>query len=424
VAGGVEQVVIGLAQGLSSLDDGDEEYWFLTSATDPEWIAPYLSGRSRVLVGSGASGLPSWRDRLQTIAPLRAAWEVVSPLIGPSTIPLPRSDGTIDKAGIDVIHFPQQSAFLTDIPSVYQPHDLQHRHLPQHFSRRTRLARDVWYQTFCTQADAVVMMTEWGRKDIVASFGLAAEQVHVVPGASVLSAYPEPSDADRRQTIARYGLPDEFAFFPAQTFPHKNHLTLLDALARVRDEEGLVIPLVASGMKNDHFAAIARRVAELRLQNQTRFVGYVEPLELRALYSLARCLVFPSTFEGWGLPIVEAFQEGLPVACSDATSLPEVTGGAAALFPPHDVPAMARAIAAVWRDEPLRARLVERGRARAAELSWERSAQMFREIYRRIAMRIVPRSAGPASRGDRRAGLSAAAYNSVSPQASSARDTD
>jgi len=393
VAGGVEQMMIGLAEGLSSLRDGDEEYYFLTSPSDPDWIAPYLSGACRVLVGERASSLPSWRARLQTIAPLRSAWEAVSPLIGTSTIPIAVSDGTIERARIDVIHFPSQNAFLTDVPSIYQPHDLQHRHLPQHFSRRTRLARDVTYRAFCDKADIVVMMSAWGQRDIVSAFELPAEKVRVVPGASVLTAYPEPGADDLRRTALAYSLPDAFAFYPAQTFPHKNHLALLDALALLRDEQALVVPLVSSGMKNDHYAAIERRVRDLRLDEQVRFVGFVSPVELRALYRLARCMVFPSTFEGWGLPMVEAFQEGLPVACSDATSLPEVAGGAALLFSPHDPRAIAHGVRQIWVDDALRARLVERGRARAEELTWVRSAARFRALYREIGVRVLPRLA-------------------------------
>lgn len=398
VAGGVEQVMIGLAHGLSSLEDGDEEYFFLTSPSDPEWIVPYLSGRCRVLPSPGAHDPPRWRARLANVAPLRAAWEVVSPVIGPRTIPVARSDGTIERAGADVIHFPQQSAFLTDVASVYQPHDLQHRHLPRYFSPRTRLARDVTYRAFCAQASAVVMMTEWGRRDIIDAFGLAPDKVCVVPGASVLGAYPAPSAAQIRDTRAKFALPDEFAFFPAQTFPHKNHLTLLDALAVARDRHGVTIPLVASGFQNAFFEKISRRADALGLRDQVRFVGFVSPVELRALYRLARCLVFPSTFEGWGLPIVEAMHEGLPVVCSDATSLPEVASGAAALFPAHDAEAMAGALIKVWADDALRAELIVRGRARATELSWGRTAVMFREIYRRVAGRSVAADALP-SRG-------------------------
>ena len=387
VAGGVEQVVIGLAYGLSRLTDSPDEYLFLTAPPDTEWIAPYLSGGCRVLSSASPSSRPTWRRRLARIPVLRDVWQRLRPSLGARAIPVPRSDGTIERAGVDVVHFPRQFAFLTTVPSVYQPHDLQHLHLPQYFAPRDRLAREVTYRTFCAEARTVVMMTRWGKADVTAQYGLSPTKVCVVPGASVLHAYAEPTDADVGTMRARLALPQEFAFYPAQTFPHKNHLMLLEALAVARDRMGTTIPLVASGLQNEFFPRIAQRASELRLDSQVRFVGFVRPVELRALYREARCMVFPSSFEGWGLPLVEAFHEGTPVACADTTSLPEVAGDAALLFPIDSPISIAEQLVRLWRDDALRARLSTLGRARAASLSWTRSARVFRSHYRRIAGR-------------------------------------
>ena len=110
-------------------------------------------------------------------------------------------------------------------------------------------------------------------------------------------------------------------------------------------------------------------------------------MELRALYRIARCMVFPSSFEGWGLPIIEAFHEGTPVACANTTSLPEVAGDAALLFPIDSPITIAEQLVRLWRDDALRARLSALGRARADSLSWTRSARVFRAHYRRITGR-------------------------------------
>jgi glycosyltransferase involved in cell wall biosynthesis len=385
-AGGTEQVVIGLAHGLSTLTDSPDEYFFMTAPPDDAWIAPYLSGGCRVLKSTTAA-TPTWRGRLKAIPAVREVWNRVSPSLGRRTVRLAQSDGTVERAGADVVHFPKQGAFLTAVPSVYQPHDLQHLHLPEYFTPRERLAREVTYRAFCAQAQAVVMMTRWGKDDLTRHYDLAPAKVCVVPGASVLDAYAEPTTADVDATRARLGLPAHFAFFPAQTFPHKNHLTLLEALAIARDSMGITIPLVASGRQNGFFPRIAQRVMELRLETQVQFVGFVMPVELRALYRMARCMVFPSSFEGWGLPVVEAFHEGTPVACADATSLPEVAGGAALLFPTSSPKTMAEALVRLWRDEGLRSRLTALGHERAAALSWPRTARMFRAHYRRVAGR-------------------------------------
>jgi len=386
-AGGVEQVVIGLAHGLSTLTDSPDEFLFLTTPPDEEWIAPYLSGGCRVLPSNTSAGAPRWRGRLASIPALRTAWDRVRPALGRHAVRVPRSDGTIERAGAEVMHFPQQHAFLTAVPSVYQPHDLQHLHLREYFTPREWLGREVTYRAFCAQARTVVMMSHWGRKDITTHYDLAHAKVCVVPGASVLDAYADPTRADMDATRARLALPEHFALFPAQTFPHKNHLTLLEALTIARNSLGVTIPLVASGYQNEFFPRIAQRIGELRLEAQVRFVGFVRPVELRALYRMARCMVFPSTFEGWGLPVVEAFHEGTPVACADATSLPEVAGDAALLFAPDSPTELAEALVQLWRDEGLRADLIARGRERAAALSWRRTARIFRAHYRRIAGR-------------------------------------
>jgi len=387
VAGGTEQVVIGLAHGLSTLTDSPDEYLFLTTPPDAEWIAPYLSGGCQVLTSVTSSGTPTWRGRLAAIPALRATWDRVSPALGRRIVRVPRSDGTIERAGVEVVHFPRQSAFLTAVPSVYQPHDLQHLHLPKYFTPRARLGREVTYRAFCAQARTVVMMSRWGKEDLTTHYDLPRTKVCVIPGASVLDAYPEPTRADIDATRARLALPEFFAFFPAQTFPHKNHLTLLEALAIARDRMETTIPLVASGYQNEYFPRIAQRIGELRLETQVRFVGFVRPVELRALYRMARCMVFPSCFEGWGLPVVEAFHEGTPVACANATSLPEVAGDAALLFSADSPSEMAERLVRLWKDEGLRARLTALGRARAAALSWTRTARIFRAHYRRIAAR-------------------------------------
>ena len=389
LAGGTEQVVIGLAHGLSTLTDSPDEYLFLTTPPDDEWIAQYLSGGCKVLRSVASPIRPTWRGRLAAIPGARAVWDRVSPALGRRIVRIPQSDGTIERAGAEVMHFLRQHAFLTAVPSVYQPHDLQHLHLPRYFTARARLGREVTYRAFCAQARTVVMMTRWGKGDITRNYSLPASKVCVVPWASVLDAYPEPTRADIDATRARLALPEHFAFFPAQTFPHKNHLALLEALAIARDRMGATIPLVASGHQNDFFPRIAQRARELRLDSQVTFAGFVRPVELRALYRLARCMVFPSSFEGWGLPVVEAFHEGTPVACADATSLPEVAGDAALLFPADSPPEMAEQLVRLWRDESLRARLTALGRERAAALSWPRTARIFRAHYRRIARRQI-----------------------------------
>jgi glycosyltransferase involved in cell wall biosynthesis len=378
--GGVEQAVIGIAAGLSKLDDGDEEYLFLTHHGE-EWIRPYLSGPCRLL--------PTRRGRLhrRTRAIGRGLAERV-PRIGPR-FAVRVSDGTAEHAGVDLVHFPIQDAFLTELPSIYQPHDLSHVHHPEFFSAWARERRERIYRTHCARARMVVAMTSWGKRDLIDHYGLPEEKVGVVPWGSVLFEYPEPSKEDLDRLRSRLSLPDEFLLYPAQTWPHKNHDTLLRALALIRQREGIGIPLVCPGKRNRHFGLIEARMRELRLSDTTLFPGFVSPLELRGLYELATALVFPSRFEGWGLPVCEAFSAGLPVASSSASSLPDLVGNAGLLFDPGDPEEIATCVMRLWRDPVLRQTLATRGRERGELFSFDHTARLFRAHYRRLAQRAT-----------------------------------
>jgi glycosyltransferase involved in cell wall biosynthesis len=374
--GGVEQVVIGVASGLSRLEDGDEEYLFLTSPEHEEWLLPYLSGPCTTL----HPRLGYVRRRARAIR--RGLVERI-PAVGPR-FSVRASDGTIEAAGADVVHFPFQDAFTTEIPSIYQPHDLQHLHLPEFFSSWQRQRRERIYRTYSERAEAVVAMTSWGRRDFIENHGLAEGKVWVVPGASVLPEYPAPTPADLEGMRERLSLPDAFLLYPAQPWPHKNHERLLAALALIRERTQSTIPLVCPGAPAGEFDRVRDRSRELGLEQTIVFPGFVSPKELRGLYELATALVFPSRFEGWGLPVCEAFSADLPVASSSATGLPDLVGDAGLIFDPESNEQIADAVQRIWTDEGLRRTLAERGRERSELFSWDRTARLFRAHYRRI----------------------------------------
>jgi glycosyltransferase involved in cell wall biosynthesis len=285
------------------------------------------------------------------------------------------------------MHFTKQSAFLTNIPSIYEPYDLQHLHLPQFFTPLQSLDREVQYRTFCQQACLVAAMTNWVKQDLIKQYALPPEKVVVVPRAPVLAAYPTPTQDDMLKIQQKFSLPESFIFYPAQTWAHKNHLNLLKALAILRDQFGLIVPLVLSGKQNEFFPKIENRIYQLQLAQQVQFLGFVTPLELQSLYQLSRAMIFPSKFEGGGLPLAEAFLVGTPVACSNATSLPDLAGNATLLFNPDQPLEMAAAIHRLWVDRFLREELITRGKKYVARFSWEKTARMFRAYYRQLANR-------------------------------------
>jgi len=388
-SGGIEQVVIGLVDALSQLPDGDERFSVLAYPMSHEWLKPYARGRCEMVLTTAVKPAPIWKRVLKKSSKLVEMGQQAGGSLARGSVTLSKSDGTIERLGAEVVHFPIQRAFFTDVPSIYHPHDLLHRHLPELLSRRERVKRDVMLGSFCKAARVVSVTSSWVKRDVTAQFDIAPEKIAVVPLTGSLGAYPTPSPAELEAARAKFGLPEAFAFYPAQTWRHKNHLMLLEAIARLRDSRGLVVPLACSGHQNEFFPAIQQRIAELHLKEQVKFLGFVSPVELRAMYQLCRCVVIPTLFEAASGPLNEAFMAGTAAACSNVTSLPEQAADAALVFDPHDPAKIAEAIARLWNDSALRTELARRGRERVMRWTWTRAARHFRAIYRQIGGRGV-----------------------------------
>lgn len=391
LSGGTESVILGLATGLSKLTGGAEEYLFLTYPEFADWIRPYLSGPCRILCCSPGPWPTTVPVRISIDRNFRPAageaWAKVRSLPSPVRIDLLRSEGTIENAGVEVMHFSFQDAFLTDVPSIYHPHDLQHLHLPEFFDARWLLYREILYRTFCYQARMVAPASSWVKHDLIRQYGLAEDKVHVVPLAPLVRVCGAPRPDELAATRRKFCLPEAFVFYPAQTWPHKNHIGLLEALALLRDQHGLAVPLVSTGHRNAFFPSIVARVTQLGLEDQVLFLGVVSHLELACLYRLCRCVVIPTRFEAGSFPLWEAFLAGAPAACSHVTSLPEQAGDAALTFDPNAPAQIAAAVHRLWTDAALREALAQRGRRRVDRFTWERTARHFRAHYRRIASR-------------------------------------
>ncbi len=387
-AGGIEQFVIGMASGLSKLADDGEEYLFLAYSGLSGWLLPFLGGPCRTLEVPPPRALPGWRKwTVSHFKVLDNVYGIFAPYLGRPSALVRRSDGTIEKAQVDVMHFTFQLAFQTDIPSVYQPHDLQHVHFPQYFTRLQRVDREIIFRAFCRQASMIPVVSSWTKNDIVAHYGVDPGKVRVIPYASLLDEYGSPSNDEVRAARSKFSLPEAFAFYPAATWPHKNHIGLVKSLAILKQRQGIVVPLVSSGFLNEHHADVLDAARAYGVDDQVKFLGYVSPLELHSLYKLCRCVVIPTKFEAASFPLWEAFSAGAPAACSNVTSLPLQAGDAALVFDPDDPEGMARCIRRLWVDEDLRRALIDKGRKRIANLSWERTARTFRAHYRRIAGR-------------------------------------
>jgi glycosyltransferase involved in cell wall biosynthesis len=339
--------------------DGPDELVVVAHRDAPDWLAAEIGGSGRVVVGP-PPGRRGPRARLRRASPLA-------------------STGFFESLGVDVVHFPYQSLELVRLPFVYNPHDLQHRHLPELFDARQLAWRERVQSQGCRNAAAVAAESRWAAADVVEQYDVDLQRVHVIERGAPTDLYAPVSDQRAAAIALELGLPTSFALYPAATWPHKNHLRLVEALALV---PGLA--LVCTGKTTDHLARIEARAAELGVADRVRFLGFVPEETLVALYGRARLVVVPSLFEGGGFPLLEAFRAGAPVACSNVTALPEVGGDAVLLFDPRSPASIADAIRRLGADESLRSELGRRGADRVRRHDWRATGLAYRELYRSV----------------------------------------
>jgi glycosyltransferase involved in cell wall biosynthesis len=288
-----------------------------------------------------------------------------------SALLLPRlvSGGVPER--VDVVHYPLTVPIpRTRRPTVLTLHDLQHHELPELFPRGEVLFRRFAYDRAAKRASRVVTLTEHTKEHVVDRLGVPRERIDVIPhGVNHERLSPDPEPADDLMD-----LPERFVFYPAAMWPHKNHRRLMEAFNRLGHRD---LSLVLSGQprgRDDGVTGGHDRVVHL---------GYVPSDVLPTLYRRARAVVFPSLFEGFGLPVLEAMACGCPVAASRIGPLVEVADGVAVLFDPEDTGDIARALDEVLGPDPGRARRVEDGIRRVAGFSWAKSAAMYRATYER-----------------------------------------
>jgi glycosyltransferase involved in cell wall biosynthesis len=380
-SGGVDEVLVGLLTGLSSLEDGCESYVYLGFEGSREWLQEFAGPRDRLLLTD--AGKPKRRrGAAERAAQILAQNRVVQRLPGLKPTP-PRSDGTLEGTGADVVHFTRQAAFLTGVPSIFLPHDLQHQYLPHFFSARELARRNLSYGAFCRQASVVSVMTASAREDVVDAYGVEPGRIGVIQWPPAHGSRGRLSARCLDEVTGRLSLPRKFAFFPAQTLPHKNHLALLEALALL-SRRGLEIPVVFCGRETEHAEVLRERAKTLHVAHQLRWLGHVDDESIEALYRRATCIVFPSRFEGWGMPVVEALEFGVPLICSRLRHYPELLGDAALFFHPDRPADLAHALELVWTDSSLARELVRRGLSRRLDRDWSDVARDFRAQYRLV----------------------------------------
>jgi len=384
IHGGIATALRSLITALGKLEGPETYVLIVESQTQIDWLSPLAPNqmfelRPALTEGAVKKGIRLAKGAVKKALGRdgRASWPVV-----------PVSDGYLESLGLDVLHQPTQGFTYCAIPTVYNPHDLQHLHYPQFFDIADLTWRETIYRAACRTSQAIIVNSQWIKDDVVAQFAVSPDKVQIIPEAAPTQLLAEVSDEDKAATRAKYALPERYIFYPNNTWPHKNHLRLFEAMAWLRDEKGITVPLVSTGARHEPSREkLDSRIRELGLENQVQLLGFVSSAELRAIYQMARCLVVPSLFEANSLPIFEAWAEGIPVASSNVTALPEQVGDAGLLFDPMDPQDMGTVIQRIFTDDALCADLIAKGKVRLSDFDFLRTARANRATYRRAAGR-------------------------------------
>ena len=347
----IEQVLIHLGH----LDQTNQYSVYTTRGIDQQALG--LPPNFRVL--------PS---RLPTINPrVRIPWEqLLAPLL-------------LRQNGADLFHGVLNVLPLAcPVPGVVTVHDLAFIRFPQTFRAYNRTYLDFATRMSVRRAVQILAVSEHTKRELVGLLGVPAERVVVTPNA-VRAHFRPPEPATLAAFRASKGLPERFVLYVGTLEPRKNLTTLLSAYAEIARRHD--VPLLVGGGKGWLYDAVFQRLEELGLRERVHFVGYIEEEELPLWYAAATVFVFPSIYEGFGMPPLEAMACGTPVITSNSSSLPEVVGDAGLMVAPTDASAFATALDQVLSDAALHDELRTRGLVRAQAFAWRTTAERTLAAY-------------------------------------------
>jgi glycosyltransferase involved in cell wall biosynthesis len=293
---------------------------------------------------------------------------------------------------VDLLHVQYTAPPFAPCPIVATIHDLAFEHLPETFNRRSWMQMRLTVRRTARRAAHIITVSNYSRDDIRRTYKIPPEKITVTYEAAATHFAPVTDRAQLKQVRENYGIERDYVLSLSSIQPRKNLVRLIEAYSQLRRESSdeqfpqLVLAGKRGWMESETF-----RAAEQSLPGKDIvFTGYVPERDLPALYSGALCFVYPSYFEGFGLPLLEAMQCGVPVIAGNRTSIPEVVSDAGLLFDPFDVHELAGAIARLIGDPNYCAALRDKGIARAQTFNWQLTAKQTLSVYERAARRNTP----------------------------------
>lgn len=351
--GGTETYATSLLSALAAIDPANEYHLFINrESAEADWAR--------------ASPFDS------IVCPVRARFRAERYLWEQAVLP-----AVAKRRGLDLLHSLGYVAPLRlECPSVVTIHDLNYEAIPGSFGVVRHGVLRYFVPRSAHRADAVLTLSRASRRQIVSRLSVPGEKVFVTPCAAKPRPRAESASLADEPDLRPAG-PYILAFSSAS--PHKNIPRLLQAFGRLRSM--MSIRMVLVGHEPNRGEQLRRMVTKLGLERSVTFTGYVSDPQLFELLDSATVFVFPSLYEGFGIPVLEAMEAGVPVVSSHAASLPEVVGSAGILCDPESVPSITEALRRVLESPELRAQLVRRGCKRAARFSWEKTARKTLRVY-------------------------------------------
>jgi len=284
---------------------------------------------------------------------------------------------------LDLTHSPNPLILPTKGKKVITVHDLFFMDFPYSVDRETRKSFNRLIESSLHRADGVVAVSRHTRHRLLERFSLDKKKVKVIYHGIDPDFWENVSSFELKKIKTNYHLPSYFLLFVGAMEERKNLINLLQALKIIHGSYKKV-PLVIAGPKGHGYKKMLEKIDELGIESWVFFTGYLEKQQLRGLYRLASLFVFPSLCEGFGLPLLEAMASGLPIVSSERPALPEVAAEGALYFKPEEPKDIAEKIILALKDENLRRKLIARGKKRACDFSWEKTALETLRFYRAI----------------------------------------
>lgn len=285
---------------------------------------------------------------------------------------------------IDVLHVPAFAMpFVRGAArrTVVTVHDLIGIIFPEHLSLPSRFYWSKWLPSVNRNADRLIVDSECTKKDVVRYMQFDPEKVRVVPLAVDEKFTSQKKGREIEEVCSKYSIQQPFLFFLGNVEPRKNLPRLIRAFRRLKSEQRIEHHLVIGGSRSWHYPELAESCKESGVMESIKFIDYVEENDLAPLYRASELFIFPSLYEGFGLPILEAMACGVPVIASNVSSIPEVGGDAVYYVNPYNEEEIARAIHEVLRDRGIREELQRKGFEQARQFSWKRTAEETRRVF-------------------------------------------